>query len=292
MTPDQMDSYFQRIGWRPAAEKGPEILRALHCRHPCAFAFENLTPLLGQPVALDTDILCGKMLAQERGGYCFEQNCLMAGVLRALGFTVEYLAARVHWQNPPDNPLPRTHMLLKVDTDGEQWLVDVGFGGLTPLMPLRLTTETEQSGSHETFLLTEQAGLYTLSVEDRSQSGDKRQAGESRTWKAMYSFDLQPQQPADLEMMNWYVSSHPQSRFIRQLLAGRREAGHRYALLDNRLTTYWQDGRREERLLETPAELRAVLRDQLRIRLPESAEFESLLAGLIRRGQSTPDAQP
>ena len=275
MTPAQLDAYFTRINWRPAQETGPEILRALHRRHPCVFPFENLTPLLGQTVALDTETLCNKMLTQGRGGYCFEQNRLMADVLKTLGFKVQYLAARVHWQNPADNVLPRTHVVLKVDCEDEAWLVDVGFGGLTPMMPLRLQSDIVQRGSHETFLLSQTQALYTLQVGEEDGKGEQ--------WQAMYSFDLQPQELVDLEMMNWYVNSHPQSRFIRQLVAARRDEDQRYTLLDNTLSTYYRDGSTERLVLETAASLKAVLQDQLRIAVPEDPAADKLLAKLIER---------
>ena len=302
MTPAQLDAYFTRINWRPAKETGPEILHALHRRHPCVFPFENLTPLLGQTVALDTETLCKKMLTQGRGGYCFEQNRLMADVLETLGFKVQYLAARVHWQNPADNILPRTHVVLKVDCDDEAWLVDVGFGGLTPMMPLRLQSDIVQRGSHETFLLSQTQALYTLQVgegpvegtvegivegivEEKAE-GRAEEKAEKGQWQAMYSFDLQPQELVDLEMMNWYVNSHPQSRFIRQLVAARREESQRYTLLDNTLRTYQRDGSTERLVLETAASLRAVLQDQLRIAVPEDPAVDKLLARLIEQQAS------
>lgn len=271
MTPAQLDAYFTRIGWRPAEETGPEILHALHRRHPCVLPFENLTPLLGQTVALDTESLCNKMLVQGRGGYCFEQNRLMADVLETLGFTVCYLAARVHWHNPADSLLPRTHIVLKVNCEEETWLVDVGFGGLTPMMPLRLKPDIVQRGSHETFLLSQEQGLYTLKV------------GEEQQWQAMYSFDLQPQELVDLEVMSWYVASHPQSRFVRQLVAARRDEEQRYTLLDNTLSTYQRDGSCERLVLETAASLRAVLQEPLRIAVPEDTAVDKVLAKLTER---------
>jgi arylamine N-acetyltransferase len=47
---------------------------------------------------------------RRRGGYCFEHNLLLLGVLRAFGFHAVGLAARVQWGRPPETIGPRTHM--------------------------------------------------------------------------------------------------------------------------------------------------------------------------------------
>ena len=44
---------------------------------------------------LDLASLWKKLVIDQRGGYCFEQNTLFAAVLEAIGFPVRRLAARV-----------------------------------------------------------------------------------------------------------------------------------------------------------------------------------------------------
>src|SRR5690606_6183767 len=115
-----------------------DTLAAIHVAHPAAMPFENLDPFLGRAVALDLATLEAKLIHGRRGGYCYEQNLLLMQVLRALGFRVGGLAARVLWNRPKDALTPRTHMLLRIDLDGRTWLADVGFGGLTQTAPLLL----------------------------------------------------------------------------------------------------------------------------------------------------------
>lgn len=50
-----------------------------------------------------------------RGGWCFEQNLPLKSVLKALGYRVTGLAARVLWNAPEGALPPRGHMLLRVD---------------------------------------------------------------------------------------------------------------------------------------------------------------------------------
>ena len=119
-----LDAYLHRVG--DAGPVGPDLetLRRLQAAHLGAIPFENLDVRLGRPVGLDLASLQAKLVRRRRGGYCFEQNTLFAAVLRAIGFDLRTLEARVR---PPGatSPLPRTHMLLRVDVGGDPWLADV-----------------------------------------------------------------------------------------------------------------------------------------------------------------------
>src|SRR5688572_18194182 len=107
-----LQAYFTRIGYQGAATATLETLRALHRLHPQEIPFENLNPLLRRPVQLDLPSLQTKLLAQRRGGYCYEHNLLFKHVLEQLGFRVTGLAARVLWNVSENSVRPRAHMLL------------------------------------------------------------------------------------------------------------------------------------------------------------------------------------
>src|SRR3954468_22736531 len=144
-------AYFDRIGYRGAAEPTVETVRALVAAHNGSIPFENLDPLMGIPVAdLSAAALTDKLVHRRRGGYCYEHNGLMGYVLEQLGFGIERLAGRVVWMNP-DGPLPaQTHQVLSVtgpDVDGPL-LVDVGFGGQTLTSPIRLEPGPVQQPPH------------------------------------------------------------------------------------------------------------------------------------------------
>jgi arylamine N-acetyltransferase len=121
------------------------VLAGLIRHHVQAIPFENLDILLGRPILIDLDSVQAKLVAERRGGYCFEQNTLFAAVLRELGFAVTTLAGRVRLGAPEAVPTPRTHMVLRVEfpDDGGPWLADVGFG-FSPTGPLRLVAGLEQ----------------------------------------------------------------------------------------------------------------------------------------------------
>ena len=101
------DAYFERIGYAGERAATPAALAGIIERHSAAIPFENLNPLLGLPVALDLPSVAEKLVAQGRGGYCFEHNRLLWAALEALGFAVSGLAARVVWNMPAGAVTPR-----------------------------------------------------------------------------------------------------------------------------------------------------------------------------------------
>src|SRR5579862_6515289 len=127
-----LDAYLARIGLA-----GRPSLAELHRAHVSSITFENLDPHRGVAVSLQDEDLERKLVAERRGGYCFEQNLLFASALGALGFEVEPMLARVRRGAPPGSPVrPRGHLVLRVSRDGEVWHADVGFGAGTLLEPI------------------------------------------------------------------------------------------------------------------------------------------------------------
>lgn len=263
-----LDAYFNRIGFDGLRTPTLDTLRAIQLKHSETIPFENLNPLMGWPVSLDLESLQRKMVAEGRGGYCFEQNLLLKHALDALGFDVTGLAARVLWNTPDGVVLPRTHMLLLVVLDGRRYIVDVGFGGVTLTGPLRLEPDVEQATPHEPFRL--------IAIDDEFIE----QVKIGGHWVSLYRFDLTEQLLPDYEMANWYLSTHPDSRFVTGLLAARPAPDRRYALLNNQLTVHYRNGGRERRLLTGVADMRETLERSFYLVLPDAPEVEAVLARL------------
>ena len=265
-----LDTYFHRIGYKGSREPNLETLRGIHLQHALTIAFENLDPLLRRPVPLDLQSLERKLVQGGRGGYCFEQNILLSHVLRAIGYHVTSLAARVLWNAPEGTVRARTHMLLQVDLEDGPHVADVGFGGLTLTGPLRLAADIEQETPHETFRLIKTDDLFVM------------QALVRDAWGSLYRFDLQPQLLPDYEVTNWYVSTHPQSHFVNTLVVALPVADGRLALSNNQLTIYRTRHAPEQRTLNSAAELRAVLQDTFRLTLPDAPDLDDVLVRLTK----------
>lgn len=271
--PDPIDlaRYLERIGYAGPAHPDLETLRQLHLRHVQAIPFENLNPLLRWPVPLDVRALQEKIVLGGRGGYCFEQNMLFSHVLEAIGFQIVRMAARVLWNRPEDAITPRSHMLLRVDIEGEPYIADVGFGGLTLTSPLRLAVDAEQQTPHEPFRLGRAGDDYKL------------QAKVGGEWRTLYRFDLQRQYQADYEVSSHYLTTSPASPFIAGLMAARPAPDRRYALSDNKLAVHHLGGETERRTLASAAELREVLARDFLLMLPGDPELDAALARIAAR---------
>jgi N-hydroxyarylamine O-acetyltransferase len=255
-----LNSYFARIGYSGPRTATLSTLRALHTLHPAAIPFENLDPLLGRPVPLNLDALQAKMVGSRRGGYCFEQNTLLKAVLEGLGFSVTGPAARVVWMTPPDRqPNPRAHMVLKVDTDDGAYIADVGFGGFLIAAPVKLAAGIEQQTPAGMLRLAETDDFVTL------------QAQLGSSWQDVYRFTLEPQFAIDYEVVNWFTSAHPNSRFRNNMLIERLTPEVRTSLFNKRRTRRHADGRVEETILSTPDELAHSLNAEFNIEPPTDA---------------------
>jgi N-hydroxyarylamine O-acetyltransferase len=242
-----LDAYFSRIGFAGPTAPTLNLLRRLQSLHTATFPFENLEAVLGRPVPLDMPALIAKLITNRRGGYCFEQNGLLAEVLTSLGFAVTPLAARVRLGMPEGAATGRTHMLLKVALESGPYIVDVGFGGLNPTAPFALVPDIAQPTSHEIYRFVAVAGGFEIQAE----LGD--------TWTPLYRFTEEPQFQIDYEIANWYISTSPASRFVQNLVMARPAADRRAAVLNDRLTIRYRDGRVEESRIDGVVGLRDVM---------------------------------
>lgn len=256
MSQPDLDAYFDRIGYSGSPAPTLRTLQSLHLNHTQAIPFENLDSLTGRPVRLDLASLESKLVHQRRGGYCFEHNLLFGQVLRTLGFQVTGLSARVLWNAPEGTVRPRNHMLLRVELADGSYIADVGFGGLTLTAPLRLESDVAQATPHEPFRLVVQEGHFLLQSLIRDH------------WKTLYRFDLQAQLPVDYEVSNWWISTHPESPFVNNLMVARPVPGRRYGLFNSRLAIHEVNGQTEERTLGSLVDICAVLQGEFGIRLP------------------------
>jgi N-hydroxyarylamine O-acetyltransferase len=211
---------------------------------------------------LDIASLEQKLVRSQRGGYCYEQNLVFEAALKAAGFNVTGIGARVRWNSDPNSPLgPKFHMLLKVDLGDGVYLSDVGFGGCMVDAPLRLEIDTEQRTAMGTYRLSKSDGLFSLEM--------KRPVG----WRTMYVFDLEPQLPSDYEMGNWYVSTNPSTPFVSTLVIERVSSDRRYRLVDRRFTVEAREGELvSERTLESAKELGQVLEEIFELTPPAPVE--------------------
>ena len=261
--------YLQRLGFDAPPAPTLETLRQLQLRHTGVFPFENLTTLSGKPVLIDLPSIEQKVLHDGRGGYCYELNNLFLALLQTLGFDARGITGRVVMGQPEGAWTARTHRLSLVTLDGVRYITDVGFGGMVPTAPLMLDTEAEQSTPHEPYRIEPHADGYTL----RANVG-----GE---WRAIYIFDLQRQEDIDYTLGNWYVSTHPESSFVKQLMVARTGEGWRRTLMNGSFAIHRMGGESERREVTDAEELIGLLESEFGIRVPAQEMLKKVLERLI-----------
>jgi N-hydroxyarylamine O-acetyltransferase len=196
-----LDAYLARVGL-----SGRPSIAEIHRAHATAIPFENLDPHRGVPVSLAIEELQRKLVDARRGGYCFEQNLLLAGALEALGVEVELLLARVRVGGPPGAMRPRTHLVLRVRADGGDWHADVGFGRGTLLEPIPFGPGGVYDQSGWRFRVVQDGPEYVL------------QAAGAEGWIDQYGFVPEPVPLIDVEVGNWWTCTRPGSPFVTGLI--------------------------------------------------------------------------
>ena len=263
---DRLLEYLARVGLDAPPAPDPAGLAALQRAQRLAIAFENLDIPLGRGIAIGGDAVFAKLVGAGRGGYCFEQNRLLADMLALMGLPTRPLLARVWLLLPPGEVPPRTHTILLADIGGEPWIADAGFGGgFCPPLPLRdgATAQSPDGAAHR----LRRAGT------PGSVGGQwllERRVSESADWQAQYGFDSAEVAPADLEAANHWTSTRPGTRFTTLHVASRVLPTGLAALTD-RTFTLFEGASSTSRPVETAAEWHALLTGPIGIALPAEA---------------------
>jgi N-hydroxyarylamine O-acetyltransferase len=250
-----LHAYLDRLGLTPPLAPTLDTLRRLHVAHLGAFTFHNLAIQRRGEVRVDLDSIERKFMSGDGGGYCFEQNTLFGAALRELGFQVTTLLARVE---PVENRA-LTHMLLRVDLDvdfdGRPWLADVGFGGQTLLEPIPLEDGARAAQGGLEYSLRRESDHWVLSMHCNGARED------------LYRFSGLPHTTGDVEMANWFTSTHPMSIFRRSFTMQKVTPDERVILRPTVVTRY-RNGVRTDTPVE-PAQIRALARELFGVDLGE-----------------------
>lgn len=198
-------AYLNRIQVTQTPSVTIEFLRVLHRQHVFHVPFENLDIHLGKMISLAPADLFEKVVRKRRGGYCFELNGLFQLLLEALGFQVYSTAARVLFGT--ETIPPRSHRLLIVTLDGEDWVVDVGFGAFGLLEPIPLAVSLEHCQFTDRFRLERDPLL-----------GFVFQSYHDNSWHNQYAFTPDLHHPIDFTFANYYHSHSPHSIFTQKRL--------------------------------------------------------------------------
>ena len=219
----EISNYLKRINLTDCNNDldGLINLQVNHIEH---IPFENLNVIVGRKIDLTIDHLFNKVVKNKRGGYCFELNTLYSNLLTSLGFSSQPVLARVWLRNPAQTP-PRTHLAHLIELDGETYITDVGFGGLTTRIPLNINDPNE---------VNDKDGVIRIAPHGNNQFMVQRQVkGE---WANQYSFETVEISFQDIEVANYFTSTNTKSHFCHDNFIGKFTADGRIGLFNNQLS--------------------------------------------------------
>lgn len=249
-----LDAYLARIGWGGSRSPTFETLAGVLRAHMTAVPFENLDVLLGRGVRLDLDRVFEKLVAARRGGYCFEHGTLCQAALGELGFTTVAHAARVIMLRRREDAA-LTHMVLSVRLDGRTFVLDPGFGGHAPLVPVPVDGTVVRDG-RDCHRLVRRDGEWVLEAEIDG------------AFAPLWTSSLGPAMPIDFVMANHFVSTFPASPFVTSLMLRAFSRRGRVSMMNRDLTVRGANGV-EKSVIADRAALRSILATDFGFDLPD-----------------------
>ncbi len=258
-----LDEYLQRIGFQGEPKVDLETLIRLHRCQAFSIPFENFDVHVNDKVDIDKAAVLEKLIKNGRGGYCYELNGAFYDLLTAIGFKVKYLVSRPMMGY--SELRPKTHMILMVELQGEQYLADVGFTALNIIEPLKIESGTVHHQYGQCFRIIEDA-----------ERGYIFQSKSGNDWESRYSFDLTEQQYIDFELANFYNSNSTESICTNMIIAGIYSEQGRVRLLNNKLEIRLED-KNEDIQVESEEHLANLLKQFFNIKL-ETSKLDKLFA--------------
>ncbi len=249
-----------------------EFLSDIVARHVSTFAFSSVGCQLGDDLPLDFKSLYQRIVIQRRGGYCFEQNGLLYGVLEELGFSPKILLARVIHSHDTHSGL--THRMSMVEYEGQQYVLDVGFGFLGPTFPVPMSEVEPNDGKNNFRIAERHPGEYYMQV---FQDGD---------FCSLYRFDLARYGQADCEVGHFFSHRHPDAKFVNHLVVSLIQENETRALVNLK---YWITTKASTRSLEIsdPDQLKRIIVGELGVQITADESrrlYEKLKASRIEKG--------
>ena len=233
-------SFLKRIGLSQIEvvtfDSLPEILEKTAYTLP----FENSSVLAETTREITKGNVIDRVLNRKEGGVCYELNTALYLFLAESGMDVCLVRGVTHvngW-----SPTGRTHVAIILKYEGQDYLIDTGFGGNLPLKPVPFSGETVSSNNGEFRVRQKETehGNYLFELKLKHKDPD---------WRIGYAFDTENpvQDLSDLNDMQEIIKAHPKSPFNKSPLYTRLTETGSITLTEHSLTI-WEDGavRKEE----------------------------------------------
>lgn len=231
-----------------------EFLNDLVTRHVATFAFSSVGCQLGEDLPLDFESLYQRIVIKRRGGYCFEQNGLLYGVLDELGCSPKLFLARVIYNQNTHPGL--THRITMVEYEGQQYVLDVGFGFLGSRLPVPMS-EIDSNDCKNNYRIAERrSGEYHMQV---FKDGD---------FYSLYRFELARYGQSDCELGHFFSHRHPDANFVNHLVVSLIQETETRSLIDLKYWIITKSNTRSQEIRNSE-QLRRILVDELGVLVTE-----------------------
>lgn len=246
------EKYLRRFGIEKSdISVNEESLRFLQKQHLLSVPFENLDIHWKRPILLDTEKFYRKIVEEKRGGFCYELNGLFCKLLNEIGFPSRMISARVH-MGKGEFSAEYDHMAIMTKIDGEEFLVDVGFGDFT-VAPLKFIADDEQQDEN---------GMFSIIQIDYDQY--EVQKKDIVGWKVEYKFKDFARDLAEFtEMCNFHQNS-PESHFTRGKVCSLLLENGRKTLTDKKFIET-RNGEKHETEIHSEDEFNEILAREFQI---------------------------
>ena len=243
------DRLLAHIGLDGPPPPDTDGLRATMSAFVTRVPFEDLAVQLGESRPIETGPLVERIVSGGRGGYCFEANTVLRGLLVALGFEVERREAIVGPRTAFAEGEPTNHLALVAHTSEGPFIVEAGWGE-GPLEPLPLEPGAYAIGAFEFGVERDGDGWWVAQHPHGSSPG--------------FRFADAPAILADFAPHHERLSSSPESGFVKTLLVQRPAPDQ---IVTVRARTMFVDGPglRERTVLDDAESFAGALRDEFGI---------------------------
>lgn len=234
--------YLSRIGITQIKKPSYTFLETLINAHLETVPFENLDVIAKKPLKLDIASLFQKIVADFRGGFCYELNGLFYQLLHDLRFDVKIGAAYVYNNKEQRYSYIENvydHMVLFVQLN-QMYLVDVGFGDSfrKPIALLNGHVE-DVSGIYQVVPLNSSKNIYEL--QHRQHNHD---------WIPQYHFSLVSLQLTEFNYSCHWTETSPESHFTQQSVTTIATSNGRITLADQSLTITRDNNKEKIKIIE------------------------------------------
>ncbi len=220
---EKVSQFLKRINYEEKPKIDLESLSKLQTSFLKSVPFENLDIINNTPLDYSSKNIFHKIVIQNRGGLCYENNGLFHDMLTELGFDVYFIIAAMFPKE--EKKFDFSHMALIVTLNDIAYLIDVGNG---KSFGNPLTIHTVSISQSEGILATlkpynnDYYGLYYL-IEN--------------IWSIRYIFNMNKKTRADFKQACHFIESSPKSPFTQNKLVSMLFDTKRITLSDTGLSS-------------------------------------------------------